>query len=174
MQAMKNKKRRGQVVCGFPAVGKTSFLALAASRGYNATDSDSEKHHWVDQNVPRAERVERVNWVELYVDHLVEEAKTNDIVFCSTHQEVRDELVRRGIGFTVVYPTADQKEKYLARVGGRTTGLCGEFGIKLMTESWDAWMDGMVGQKHCRHVVLRPGQYLADVIDQVLSSADDA
>ena len=161
------KEEKGIIVCAFPATGKTWAIGHASDLDLRACDSDSEDYHWADRNVLREKRIERENWISVYVDHLIAETTRQDIVFCSTHQEVRNELVRRGISFMVVYPTANQKKEYINRVTNRTTGLCGKFGIKLMTESWDTWLTGMTEQSNCKHVVLQPGQYLTDVLEQI-------
>lgn len=157
----------GIIICAFPATGKTTAIANADDLGISACDSDSEGYHWVDCTLPSGERKERSDWPRCYMDHLLAMSLEYDLVFCSTHQEVRDALVAAGMYFVVVYPTSDQKSGYLDRVMNRHTGLHGTWGHALMSKNWEAWLDGMRAQTGCAHIVLQAGQYLSDVLDQI-------
>jgi len=159
--------KKGTIVCAFPATGKSTVIQHAEQLAIKACDSDSEDHHWVDRTLPREERVEREDWVEDYVKHLQAQTVSNDFVFASTHDVVRNALVDAGVHFVVVYPTDTQRAEYLTRVADRTTGLHGQFGVDLLTKMWDTWLTQMNEQPHCGRVVLQDGQYLSDVLDVI-------
>jgi hypothetical protein len=156
--------KNGIIVCAFPATGKTTAIWQADKIGIVACDSDSEDHHWIDRTVPRKERP---NWIQSYVTHLQRSTGENDFVFASTHDVVREALVANGVPFVVVYPTRDQKEEFLSRVRNRSTGLCGEFGLNLLTKMWDTWLEQMESQVACGRVILQNQQYLADVLEDI-------
>ena len=159
--------KKGIIVCAFPATGKTTAICQADKLGIVACDSDSEDHHWIDRNVPREEREERPDWIQSYVAHLQKATAENDFVFASTHDVVREALVANEVPFVVVYPTKDQKEEFLSRVNNRSTGLCGEFGLNLLTKMWDIWLEQMESQSACGRVILQNQQYLADVLEDI-------
>lgn len=83
-----------------------------------------------------------------------------DIILSSSHENVRKEVSKLGL-FTCVYPSRDQKQDYLERYKQR--GSSEDF-IKLLDEKWDEWITSMEEQKGCLHIVLRPGQFLSDVL----------
>ena len=161
----------GVIICAFPATGKTTAINNADELGISACDSDSEDHHWVDRSLPRLERQERPDWPQCYMDHLLSALQEHDLVFCSTHQEVRDALVAAKMRFVVVYPTPDQKEHFLNRVINRNTGLHGKWGHDLMEKNWVNWLDSMQAQDNCVHVILESDQYLSDVLEQIREAA---
>ena len=84
-----NINERQKIICGFPGTGKTYFKGYVegscyAPQGY-CEDSDSS---YFDKN----------NFPQNYIDHIEDLIKKGtNIIFISTHQEVRDELVKRGI-----------------------------------------------------------------------------
>lgn len=159
--------KKGIIVCAFPATGKTTAISQAMELGIIACDSDSEDHHWIDRSLPREEREERPEWIRHYLEHLQDATSKNDFVFASTHDVVRNALVANGVPFVVVYPTREQKEEFLSRVRNRSTGLCGKFGLSLLTKMWDTWLEQMECQVSCGRVVLQDKQYLADVLDDI-------
>jgi len=101
------------------------------------------------------------------VQHLQDQTALQDFVFASTHDVVRDGLVTAGVHFVVVYPTNDQRDEYISRVAGRTTGLHGQLGVDLLTKMWRTWLTQMEKQPHCGRVVLQQEQYLSDVLDAI-------
>jgi chemotaxis regulatin CheY-phosphate phosphatase CheZ len=52
-------------------------------------------------------------------------------------------------------------------VRNRSTGLCGEFGLNLLTKMWDTWLEQMESQVACGRVILQNQQYLADVFEDI-------
>jgi hypothetical protein len=80
----------------------------------------------------------------------------------SSHKEVRDELVRNGIEFTLVYPEYKIKEDYIQRYIDRGSP---ESFIKLLNNNWENWISELEEQTGCDKVKLKKGQYLSDVIN---------
>lgn len=136
------------IICGFPGIGK-SFCAKIKTPRFNKEDFDSSSYNKTH------------DWAKNYVNGMRElKSIWADIIFCSSHEDVRKEVSKLGL-FTCVYPSKDQKQDYLERY--RQRGSSEEF-IKLLDEKWDEWLTSMEEQKGCLHIVLKPGQFLSDVL----------
>lgn len=137
------------IISGFPGIGKSALCNL---KGLVCSDSDSSQF-------PKDE------FPANYIAHIREIAPKNDVTLVSSHFEVRDELEEQGFNFVLVYPTADQKDDYMLRYMNR--GSPKAF-LDLMYTNWDKFLESCAQQQGCLHVVLQPGQYLSDVIDDIV------
>lgn len=137
------------IICGFPGVGKSSW----------AKKEMAENAHLLDLDYTDLKE----SWPYKYIAHLVNYQKNKrwPYLLSSSHKEVREGLVEYDMPFACVYPSKDQKQEYLERYKNR--GSSEEF-IKLLDEKWDEWITSMEEQKCCLHIVLRPGQFLSDVL----------
>ncbi|MNT77378.1 hypothetical protein D3C72_2164820 [compost metagenome] len=97
--------------------------------------------------------------------HIQETRPKVDVLLVSSHNVVRDELEERGIDFHLVYPTVDQKAEYMERYKKR--GSPQPF-LELMDNNWEKFIGECAVQVGCVHVVLKPGQFLGDVIQDYL------
>lgn len=140
------------VVAAFPATGKTY---LASRNGHRFWDSDSSRFSWSEPGVRHPE------WPENYLAHIREGIEHQIDTLVSTHAEVREVLHEAGIPFTLVYPSEDQRDDYIARLNGR--GSPPRL-VTLIAGHWDEWIASCRQQEGCEHIVLAPGQYLSDVI----------
>lgn len=109
------------VISAFPGTGKS----YATKKLDNVVDSDSSKFDKV--NFP-------ANYIEYIKDEI--EQKTS-VIFVSTHQEVRDALVKADIPFILIYPDISLKEEYLRRYKKRKSP---QSFINLLDEKWDDWI----------------------------------
>lgn len=150
---------RKLVISGFPGVGK-SWL-FENPNGLVIVDSDSSNFSWENA----AEKIRHPEWPNNYIQHILEQRDKMDIIFVSTHKEVRDAMVAAKIPFILVYPGPDMKEEYIQRYVDR--GNAPGF-VRLLEQNYEAWIAELQIQDNCTHVVLDPGQYLADVIPQML------
>ncbi|AGS82033.1 putative AAA family ATPase [Pseudomonas phage PaBG] len=137
------------IISGFPGIGKSALCHL---KGLVCSDSDSSQFPKDD-------------FPNNYIAHIREIAPKNDVTLVSSHFEVRDELEEQGFDFILVYPTADQKDDYMLRYLNR--GSPKAF-LDLMYTNWDKFLESCAKQQGCVHVVLQPGQYLSDVIDDIV------
>jgi len=149
-----------QVVAAFPGCGKSTFFRLLKEQNVNRPPSDSDSSQFDKSQFPQN-----------YLDHIAERCMRYQSTFTSTHDVVRQGLVDRRIPFILAYPDrALCKEEYVKRYIDRagTGGLMNEDETpfaRLMEKNWDAWIQECEAQKSCVHVVLKPGQFLSDVID---------
>ena len=142
-----------KVYSAFPGVGKTTYFNTTDR---NVLDSDSSKF-------------DKKHFPDNYIDHIernVQDPKV-DKILVSSHKDVRDALLKKGIPFVLVYPNREIKDEYIQRYKDR--GNNDSF-VDLLEKNWDNWMDEMdqmeapKGQTLYK-VKLGPGQYLTDVID---------
>lgn len=138
------------VFSGFPGVGKSTVFRNAD--GLVVADSDSSTF-------------DKKEFPDNYLMHIQETRPKVDVLLVSSHNVVRDELEERGIPFHLVYPTVDQKEDYMNRY--RQRGSPQPF-LDLMDQNWEKFIGECAQQIGCTHVVLKPGQFLGDVIQDYL------
>lgn len=139
------------VFSGFPGVGKSTVFK-STSNGLVIADSDSSTF-------------DKTQFPGNYMTHIEETRPSVDVLMVSSHNVVRDALVERNIPFHLVYPSADQKEDYMKRY--RERGSPQPF-LDLMDKNWDTFIAECTAQTGCEHVVLQPGQFLGDVIQDYL------
>jgi hypothetical protein len=90
-----------------------------------------------------------------------------DKILVSSHKDVRDVLLKKGIPFVLVYPNREIKDEYIQRYKDRGNN---DAFVDLLEKNWDNWMDEMDGMESPNgeklyKVKLGKGQYLTDVID---------
>jgi hypothetical protein len=134
------------VISAFPGCGKSHYFRNNSDK--IVLDSDSSTFDKSD--FPRN-----------YIQHIKENIGKVDIIMVSSHKEVRDELVKNGIEFTLVYPESNIKEDYIQRYIDRGSP---ESFIKLLNNNWKNWISELEEQTGCDKVKLKKGQYLSDVI----------
>ncbi len=149
---------RTRVIAAFPATGK-SYMAATVP---DIADSDSSSFSWKYTHPDVRQR--HPDWPGNYICHLRELLQSDvRLVLVSTHAEVREGLVRHGIPFTLVYPRAELRGEYRARMErrGSPPGLI----AKVVDELWDTALAECAQQEGCHHVVLNPGEYLTDALE---------
>jgi adenylate kinase family enzyme len=137
------------VVSGFPGVGKSTLYEKAGQQGIWVQDSDSS--HFPKEGFP-----------ENYLDHIEHHWRVGPgVLMVSSHQLVRDGMVKRQIPYVLVYPSRDCKQEYLERYTKR--GSPSAF-VKTLDENWDQWIAECEQQLGCTRRVLQSGQFLSDAL----------
>ena len=95
------------IVCGFPGGGKTHCYIQKGGPAF--LDSDSSKFSWIKPGV----RNNSFPWN--YINYIQDNLDCSEMIFISTHKEVRNALRIREIPFTLVYPEASLREEYMQR-----------------------------------------------------------
>ena len=90
-----------KVYSAFPGVGKTTYFN---NTNKNVLDSDSSKF-------------DKSNFPSNYIQHIEKniEDPSVDRILVSSHKDVREALVERGIPFVLVYPDRSLKSEYIQR-----------------------------------------------------------
>jgi len=146
------------VISGFPGIGESTLFENSGVCSYS--DSDSTNFSWKDSS----KQQRNPEWPKNYIDHIRSSTSKNDALFVSTHKETRDALKSSGVPFVLVYPSLEMKEEYIQRYIDRGSD---EKFIELLRNNYESWVTELMTQEGCKHVVLKPGQYLSDVMEQI-------
>ncbi len=147
---MTEKKMKAIVVSGFPGVGKTHYFQSTNS---GTLDSDSSNFSWIKPGVRNPD------FPRNYMNHIKENLDNVDLIFVSSHKDVRTALVEHGIDFIMAYPNIDLKEEYLKRFMDRGDG---DGFITFIGENWNSFIEDIKNQKSCKFIELQSGQFLID------------
>jgi len=141
-----------KIISAFPGTGKTYVYDMFKDTDkYSILDSDSSTFS------------KKGNWPNEYINHIVSNIGKVDIIFISSHEEVRKMLEITGIKFNLIYPKKTLKKTYLRRYKKRKSP---EAFIDYVDVFWDSWIESCEQQKGCSKIVLQKNQYLLDVIKQ--------
>lgn len=126
---------RTKIISAFPGTGKTTYH----NKYKNTTiDSDSSNFNWiVDENGNKTKNPE---FPQNYLTHIRECIGKYEIIFVSSHKEVRDALLNECIFFYLIYPSQDKKEIYLKRYKDRGNN---KVFIETINTNWNMWITEM-------------------------------
>ena len=147
------------LISGFPGIGKSTLVSNPGP--YTLLDSDSGNFSW--NNKEKRER--NPDWPLNYLEYIISNRDKADGILISSHREVRNALVNAAMRFTLVYPAQEMKDEYINRYVVRGSDL--QF-VELIRANYEAWIQELMAQQGCNHVVLQPGQYLSDVISSIV------
>lgn len=121
------------IICGFSGVGKSTAEQL--HKNVEDWESSAYSHIWKPDKEVYLEKC--CTFPKNYIDALVEDMNKshNKIYLLSCHQEVRDELNKRGIPYIIVMPSIYQLNEYTKRWFKRGSDI--EF-IKHMYRKWSS------------------------------------
>ena len=125
-----NFKKKAIIIAGYPGIGKTTIFndwscySDASKKldnrakhipGYflNILDSDSSLFSWVYDKDGNKTSERNPEFPDNYIAHIKENLYSQDIIFVSTHQSVRDALKKAGLEYVVIYPDISLKDEYL-------------------------------------------------------------
>lgn len=162
-----------------PGAGKSTFMKAAEAKGIKVSDSDSQRHHfltdvegnYVDEEgnvvTSKEDRVPNPRFVEDYLAAIQEAATEADLVFVSTHQEVRDALRDAGVPFALFTYDPSIREEVVDRIRTRK-GPQPEFVNNIIANVVDSNWDNWVTDEHAdgpSHIfVLGSGEFIGNVL----------
>lgn len=107
------------VISAFPACGKSNKVKNYNGKPYNMIDSDSSNFSWVKDKDGNNTKTRNPEFPNNYIKHIKENIGKIDVIFVSSHKEVRKALRDNGIKYFMVYPVKDMKEEFLKRMKDR-------------------------------------------------------
>ncbi|KAK3938589.1 hypothetical protein QBC46DRAFT_161906 [Diplogelasinospora grovesii] len=147
--------QQGPVVFGFTCVGKTGLLRRGAPDGYEVVDLDSAD--WKD------------GWPDGYVEAIARAASRRAVVLVSTHAEVREAVLRRGLWSALVYPLRELRAEWLQRLRDRQATCPGGPDLaSVFGANWDLWLEQLESQRGVMHCVLPSGSFITECVADVL------
>lgn len=188
------------VISAYPCCGK-SYCYEKLKKRYVILDSDSSQFSWITRKPTEeevkeyAERlkekrepligndflIEKYRNSEIrarnpefpanYIKHIQEYMNEVDIIFVSSHLEVRKALQEAEIEYVTVYPDPDLLEEWVGRMYLRKSP---ESFIKFQIANWEKFTKEVDNEPHGKYVHrLKPRQYLADVVDDIVAVCHD-
>jgi hypothetical protein len=137
-----------KVYSAFPGVGKTTYFNTTDKNVLDSDSSNFDKEHFPN------------NYIE-HIERNIQDMKV-DKILVSSHKDVRDALVEKGIPFVLVYPNKKLKDEYIQRYKDRGNN---DAFVNLLDKNWNNWIDEMDNQEGCEKIILGSGQYLTNVIN---------
>lgn len=148
--------KQTRVISAFPATGKSYFTRNTSK---DVLDSDSSNYSWT--YLENGEKIRNKDFPNNYIQHIKENIGKVDIIFVSSHKEVREALVENNIHFTLIRPNVFLKDEYLKRFSERGND---EKFIKFIDDNWFEFVKELANQNNCEKIVLHKGQYISDEI----------
>lgn len=149
-----------KVVCAFPGTGKSY---LAKKYPHLILDYDSSRFSWITTSF--GQKVRNPDFPENYIQHIenMVEKQRYEIIFVSSHSEVREALRRNNIQYTLVYPRLRDKSKYLLRYAER--GNTEEF-ISSVEKNYKSWILALQSEiDGCENIELTT-DFIGDLYEQ--------
>lgn len=102
------------VISAFPGCGKTYCYNHYQNR-YTMLDSDSSNFSWVKDQNGNNTKERNPDFPNNYIKHIKDNIGKVDIIFVSSHKNVREALAKNNINTIIVYPALEMKEEYIQR-----------------------------------------------------------
>ena len=104
-------------------------------------------------------KFDKTDFPRNYIEHIKENIDNVDIMFISSHEDVRNALENEDIDFDLFYPSIDRKIEFLENYVKRRSNR--EFIMKV-DANWKEWIDGIENNtlKHCHIHKLNRGEFL--------------
>lgn len=106
------------VISAFPACGKTYAFNHFKDK-YSMLDSDSSEFSWIKDANSKNTKVRNPDFPANYIQHIKENIGKVDIIFVSSHLQVREALTEAGINYCTVYPKDGLKDEWISRMKAR-------------------------------------------------------
>lgn len=137
--------KRTVVVSAFPCCGKTYAFEHYQDK-YSMLDSDSSKFSWVYKfGLGEYEKVRNPEFPKNYIEHIKENIGKVDIIFVSSHLQVREAMEEAGIDYITVYPKEEMLNEWVGRMYRRGNDY--NF-IKFQIEHWDEFVNNVSYEPH--------------------------
>lgn len=155
------RKQQAIVICGFAAIGKSTFKA-ACDKAY-----DGERVIDLDSSLfPKGP-----TWPQNYLQAIRERLSEKCILMISTHKVIYSQLLEEGVDLILVYPKRELRAEWLERIRKReadagsnaAASICG-----VVNDRWDGWISEYGEQEQCLKYEMSEGEYLQEAVDEVV------
>lgn len=128
------------VISAFPCIGK-SFYTENQKNFEIVLDSDSSKFSWISlqreqQGYVYSAKKRNPDFPQNYINYIKNQIGKVDIIFVSSHSEVREALQKNNIAYYLVYPVYNMRNDFVGRSICRGNTLDFALNIK---NNWDEW-----------------------------------
>ncbi|KAG8156582.1 hypothetical protein KVR01_013533 [Diaporthe batatas] len=137
-----NETQKAIIICGFAAIGKSTFLGSGSYNGYTVDDLDSSGFS------------KEPEWPKNYLDEIKKKRYQKTILMISTHKAVYTQLLKEGVDLILVYPKRELRSEWEARIKGRENRLTKKPSVSMwdgVGPNWDKWINEYEQQKCPRY-----------------------
>lgn len=128
--------KRTAVVSAFPCCGKT-YAFEHFQHKYTILDSDSSQFSWIKDANGNNTKERNPDFPNNYIKHIKDNIGKVDIIFVSSHKQVREAMTKEEIDFCTIYPKEDMLNEWVGRMYLRGSE---EKFIKFIVDNWDEFM----------------------------------
>jgi hypothetical protein len=96
-----------------------------------------------------------------YIEDIKKHIGKVDYIFISTDPDGLKLIYKEGFDILLVYPENELRNEYLDRYIKR--GSPYDF-IGAFMKYWDTWINELKEQSYCKHIILKSGEYLQNVL----------
>jgi hypothetical protein len=146
-----------KVICGFSGVGKST--ADYKNKYVFDFESSAFSHIWEAGRCGEKNAAFPANYVDALCEHMDEHHDATYLLSC--HQEVRDELKKRGIDYIIVMPDILHRSEYIKRWLRRGSSM--DF-ICFMNERW-LEMIRSCERDSAPKIYLKENEYISDILN---------
>ena len=160
-QSATTRRQKAIVICGFAAIGKSTFKTNCEEGydGIRVIDLDSSLF-------PKGP-----TWPYNYLEAIKERLSERCILMISTHKAIYSQLLEEGVDLILVYPKRELRTEWLERIRRReeiagsdaAASICG-----VVNERWDGWISEYGEQRGCLRYEMSQGEYLQGAVDEVV------
>lgn len=146
-----------RIICAFPGSGKSYYVKNITARE-NVIDLDSNEY--TSGHTPDG-KARNNNFPTNYIEDIKKHVDSTHIILVSCHIPVIKALVAQGFEPILVYPEQKLLPEYQKRYKSRQDP---QPFINLLSKNWDMFLDELQKQNSCKHIILKKGQYISDVL----------
>lgn len=154
------------VISAFPGCGKTYYYNT--NNTLKTLDSDSSNFSWIKDSNGNNTTERNPEFPNNYIKHIKDNIGKVDIIFVSSHDNVRQSLYANKIPTILVYPNKSCKDEWLNRFKNR--GNDDKF-IQFMSDNWDKFIDALDNEANeciISKKKLNSNQYINTVLHSIL------
>ena len=155
------------IVSAFPGCGKSQCVKDHPE--LRIKDSDSSNFSWIkDENINNT-RERNPEFPKNYIEYLKSIKDDYDIIFVSSHKEVREALTNELIPYFLVCPRLECKQEYLKRYKNRGND---ESFISLLDNKWEEWINEIIQIYKHKPLYLKENEYINDYLEYFLTEGE--
>jgi hypothetical protein len=158
-----------RIIAAFAGVGKTTLAKKSPQAMVDFTCMPF-KYHLPNQLDSECEAYKanpdyemRDEWPDNYIEAIKEALCSDKTIIIPSDTMVLFRLSLENIPYFLCYPQREAKEVYRQRFIDR--GNTENF-IDIFIGRWDLFMDSLESDTYGRHIVMKPHQFLSDVVDK--------
>ena len=181
--------RKAKVISAFPASGKSTYYREWSQYskdnvwhggkrhdgsgelcGDKILDSDSSQFSWVKDENGNNTDVRNPEFPRNYIQHIKDNLETKDVIFVSSHDNVRKALEENNIDYYLVYPDKSLLNEWIYRMKNRGNN---EKFISFITSNWNKFIDDIEAETFPTKVKLEDGVNTDAITVTVMNSIMD-